>query len=115
MLIFYLLFKVRTLGCASLVAASCSNKNQLWLIDATGAYRVRAHALGGNIIHGDDDNGDGGDDGNLNEKLCEHDFLSLSCTEGLQILKNIIAKRKEGLYNIECAIIDSKTGKLVRR
>ena len=100
----FIFFQVRTLGCASLLASCCNN--QLWLIDATGAYRVRAHALGN--IHEDGDN--------LNQKLCEYDFASLSCREGLQILREMVTKRDKGcdVERMECAVIDSRNGRLVR-
>ena len=111
------IFKVRTLGCASLVAGVCksSNTKQLWLIDATGAYRVRAHALGGGEEENkyDDENEE---NVNINQKLCNYDFLSLSSMEGLQILKDlVIIDSSSSKHNkMECAIIESKNGRLIR-
>ena len=40
--------QLRALSCAALLA-TCDG---LWLIDVTGAYRIRAHAVGGGILAG---------------------------------------------------------------
>ena len=81
-------------------------------MDATGAYRVRAHALGGGNIN------DKANDCNkkVNEKLCDYEFLSLSSIEGLQILKDIIMSSSSDSKsrNMECAIVDCKNGRLIR-
>jgi 20S proteasome alpha/beta subunit len=51
----------------------------LWLIDATGAYRVRAHAVGGGVGAS-----------NVNQQLEEIDFSLLTKEEGVKRILNIL-------------------------
>lgn len=65
-----------------LLATSGRNKDDacyLWLVDVTGSYRVRAHAvgLGAKIV---------------NEKLRTIDFSSLDCQEGCKRLLEIMVE-----------------------
>ena len=81
--------QTRTLSCASLlVAPACKNDKhgQAWLVDATGAYPVRALCIGGGAIH----------DGKLiadavNLKLMEQDWTSMSTDQALEALLGIFS------------------------
>ena len=77
--------RVRSLSCVGLLA-SCGavGRGYLWLVDGTGAYRTRAHAVGNgsNLI---------------NRKLVSTDFSVMTKEEGAKRLLKFVAE--EGLGN----------------
>lgn len=70
---------VRSLSTIGLLACNNSVGGCLYLVDATGSYRVRAHAIGNGatIIH---------------KRLIFADFEDMGCLEGLRLLLRIIAE-----------------------
>jgi len=91
--------------CAVCLLAS---RDGIWLVDPTGAYRARAHAIGkGATI--------------INSRLCKVDFSKLTPEEGLdRLIKLLLQEGEEGWESfskdtpIESAIIDSNKKKLRR-
>ena len=80
-------------------------------MDATGAYAVRALALGGGSIETMT---------KLNDHLRRVDWQSLEAQEGLSRLQNLVAEamKESGLQTqcaVECAIVDTQSRKLVRK
>lgn len=101
--------RVRALSVVGLLA--CSNRC-LWLIDATGSYQVRAHAVGHGAM-------------TINGHLRKLNFGSLTAREGLETLRQLLIQPKplseggnwEPLPNktrVELAVIDSETKQLQR-
>eukprot|EP00546_Thalassionema_frauenfeldii_P017123 CAMPEP_0178894966 /NCGR_PEP_ID=MMETSP0786-20121207/312_1 /TAXON_ID=186022 /ORGANISM="Thalassionema frauenfeldii, Strain CCMP 1798" /LENGTH=262 /DNA_ID=CAMNT_0020565119 /DNA_START=174 /DNA_END=959 /DNA_ORIENTATION=+ len=88
--------------CAVCLLASCEG---IWLVDATGAHRVRAHAVGNGAKI-------------VNTLLCKTDFSKLTPEEGLDnMLKLLLESGLEQLSKdsqIESAIIDSTKKELHR-
>ena len=70
--------KVRELSCIGILATSGDENSPgyLWLVDATGAYRIRAHAMGGGTLGS----------AACNEVLRTSDFSQLSKEEGAKRL-----------------------------
>mmetsp|Transcript_63 Transcript_63/g.130 ORF Transcript_63/g.130 Transcript_63/m.130 type:complete len:313 (-) Transcript_63:4231-5169(-) len=87
---------VRALSCAGLI---CSH-DALWLVDATGSYRVRAHALGLGSKE-------------VNEALTRTDFSKLTKEEGMATILRIVQEEQEKNTtgrtkptHIETAVVD---------
>ena len=77
----------------------------MWLIDATGAYRVRAHALGGGLSP------NGSQASTVNEQLSLTDFSGWTAQEGARELLKILSKKDVGLASetrVEIAIVGTK-------
>merc|ERR1712071_561281 len=83
--------RVRALSCVGLLACChteqtlLSNHNQsgsLWLVDATGAYQVRALAIGNGASF-------------INKQLCNIAFHEVSKEEGVQLLIKAISSSLE--------------------
>jgi len=80
------LLQQRALSCVGLLATSGRKEDDacsLWLVDMTGAYRVRAHSvgLGAKII---------------NERLRKMDFTTLTVDEGaLRLLETLVEEPEE--------------------
>jgi hypothetical protein len=76
----------RALSCVGLLATGGRQEGDdcgLWLVDATGAYRVRAHAVGLGAK-------------TINERLRRIDFSSLTRNQGaLRLLETIVEEPKE--------------------
>lgn len=76
----------RALSCAGLLVTSGRTIDEqccLWLVDATGAYRVRAHAVGLGAK-------------TVNERLRKIDFAALTCRQGaLRLLDTIVEEPEE--------------------
>ena len=101
------MLQTRELHCAALLAA----QERLWLIDATGAYAVRALALGGGPVQAN---------AVLNDELRRVDWRDLSAKEGLQRLLELVAQQMQmananRLYGVETGIIDFQSRRLVRK
>jgi 20S proteasome alpha/beta subunit len=108
----------RALSCVGLLA-SCGSSSisrgsgdggLLWLVDATGAYRVRAHAVGNGAK-------------TMNQRLTKVDVSSMSCEECMvQLLKLLTAeatKDEEGWKipansRVEMAFVDSVSRRMKR-
>ena len=74
----------RALSCVALLA-SCGKNNcpgYLWLLDWTGAYQVKAQAVGG-----------GSACGKVNQLLATIDFSVLTSAEGVKRLLEILADK----------------------
>ena len=65
--------------------------SSIFLIDATGAYRVRAHAIGANAFM-------------LNEKMGYIDFSNMNCDEGLKALLSLLVESEKRNTNIESTV-----------
>lgn len=98
----------RSLSCVGILACSSDHSpgGYLWLIDATGAYRVQSHAVGG---------GSWSQDGNVaslvNEQLAAVDFTSLSKEQGVKELLEILANHTVGMSaapRVEMATVGAK-------
>lgn len=81
--------RFRPLSCAALLASpdGANGAGRLWLVDATGAYLVRAHCVGGGTIDGTADLVSD----LINAQLMETDFGSLSVDEGLRRLLALLS------------------------
>ena len=88
---------MRSLSCVGLVATvsgQCRDETQnspggyLWLVDTTGAYRVRAHAIGIGAEC-------------INKQLMTTDFSKLTVEEGVQFLLDIVKKECASKTDIE--------------
>jgi 20S proteasome alpha/beta subunit len=82
----FLYVKVRALSCVGMLA-SCGEAKQpgyLWLVDATGVYRVRAHAVGGGPLAA-----------TVNERLETMDVSSLNREEASQEIVEFLSNLKE--------------------
>jgi hypothetical protein len=101
------LLQSRTLSCASLLLSS----NRIWLVDASGAYPVRALAIGGGPISTVSDL--------VNQRLMEHDWETMTTTDALNALLGILKERddesKRNLLaentRMEVAFLDSAEGR----
>lgn len=113
---------MRALSCVGLLAASSGGDGggSLWLIDATGAYRVRALACGGGKVEGEQYMVAH----LVNKKLQETDFDTMTAREGVAHMLRILTRDSHGTEDepplvpanseMEVAITDSKKGKLER-
>ena len=103
------LLQTRELHCVALLA-SISEGGSLWLVDQTGAYAVRALALGGGSIEVN---------ALLNDKLRQVDWSDLTAKEGLlQILNFVSEQAKDSSQQQHCAeiaIVDFQGRRLVRK
>jgi hypothetical protein len=87
----------RSLSTVGLLAVGSNNVNgvgSIYLIDATGSYRVRAHAIGAGAVV-------------LNRRIGCVDFGGLNCREGLKVLLRLIAE-EGGLTVDDFASEDNK-------
>ena len=106
------------MSCVSLLAFSGdkdsgSSGGYLWLIDATGAYRVRAHAIGGGGL-----SPTGGQASIVNEQLSKLDFSALTKEQGIRELLKIISKNDVGLpaeTRVEIATVHAKPRRTMKR
>jgi 20S proteasome alpha/beta subunit len=87
--------------------ASCGeaeNPGYLWLVDATGAYRVRAHAVGGGPMAG-----------TINECLEETDFSTMDSQEASKKLLEMFHKLEdlpaESRVEMAAVKLDESSGK----
>ena len=83
------------------------------MIDATGAYRVRAHALGGGGL-----SPTGGQASVVNEELSKIDFSALNKEQGTKELLKILSKKMVGLpaeTRVEIATVHAKPRRTMRR
>lgn len=104
------MFQTRELHCAALLASAAQHES-LWLVDATGAYAVRAIALGGGTLQAN---------AILNDELRQVNWRDLTAKEGLQCLLELVEKQMkmvnpEGFYCVEAAIVDFQSRRLVRK
>ena len=77
------------------------DKASLWLVDAMGAYPVRAHCVGG-----------GSKDGApvstmVNTRLCQVDFSELNCNKTLEKIVSLLLGKDD--VDETCALITSPT------
>eukprot|EP00804_Cyclotella_cryptica_P026417 CCRYP_008087-RA/>CCRYP_008087-RA protein AED:0.00 eAED:0.00 QI:350/-1/1/1/-1/1/1/343/471 len=90
---------VRSLSTVGLLACGSNNNNyeegSIFLIDATGAYRVRAHAIGAGASQ-------------LNRRMGYVDFRKMSCREGLRVLLKLTAE-ESGLTDIKPSMVEIET------
>ncbi|KAL7488158.1 hypothetical protein ACHAW6_013750 [Cyclotella cf. meneghiniana] len=91
---------VRSLSTIGLLACGNNNNNNhgegsIFLIDATGAYRVRAHAIGAGAFQ-------------LNRRMGYVDFRKMSCREGLRVLLRLIAE-EGGLTAVHPSLLETTT------
>ncbi len=70
---------VRSLSTIGLLACNSSAGGCLYLVDATGSYSVRAHAIGNGAS-------------TIHKRLVSVDFEAMSCLDGLRMLLRIIAE-----------------------
>lgn len=70
---------VRSLSTIGLLACNISSGGCLYLVDATGSYSVRAHAIGNGAS-------------TIHKRLVFVDFESMTCLDGLRMLLRIIAE-----------------------
>eukprot|EP00550_Attheya_septentrionalis_P000831 CAMPEP_0198290258 /NCGR_PEP_ID=MMETSP1449-20131203/8207_1 /TAXON_ID=420275 /ORGANISM="Attheya septentrionalis, Strain CCMP2084" /LENGTH=274 /DNA_ID=CAMNT_0043988747 /DNA_START=117 /DNA_END=941 /DNA_ORIENTATION=- len=96
---------VRALSSVGLLGSCGSGgSSYLWLVDSTGAYRTRAHAIGKGASR-------------LNERLVGIDFLKCSKEEGVQTLLDIVtdefsllkedkANHPSHSHHVELAVVD---------
>jgi hypothetical protein len=85
----------------------------LWLIDATGAYRVQAHAVGGGSW-----SQDGAVVSLVNAQLASMDFTSLSKEQGVKELLEILANHTVGMSaapRVEMATVGAKPRRIMNR
>jgi hypothetical protein len=87
----------RSLSTVGMLAVGSNNVNgvgSIYLIDATGSYRVRAHAIGAGAAV-------------LNRRMGRIDFGGMNCREGLKVLLRLIAE-EGGLSHDGFASEDNK-------
>ena len=101
------LIKVRALSCVGLLAlwGEAKQPGYLWLVDATGAFWVRAHAVGGGPLVG-----------TVNERLETMDVSSLNQEEASQQIVEVLSNLEELLpakSRVEIATVgcDESSGK----
>jgi Proteasome subunit len=106
---------VRELHTVGLLAAySASSVGELYLIDSTGSYRVRAYALGKGSNY-------------INKRLKSMDFTGVSAGDGIQRLLKLLVKESNKVDSdseewqalppstrVELAIVDFKSHRLQR-
>jgi hypothetical protein len=89
----FVVYQTRTLSCISLLLSPPCQKGsslgQVWLVDATGAYQVRALAVGGGM-----DKGASVSDF-VNQKLMERDWLSMNTKAAQETLLSILKDRSQ--------------------
>lgn len=111
MTFFSTLSQSRELNCVALLASRSKKEGSLWLVDQTGAYPVRAIALGG---------GSSNMSMLLNGKLREQqDWKQLSSKQGLVRLVEIVSQclndSAQQQRAVEMAVIDFQGRRLVRK
>lgn len=100
--------QMRALNCVALVA---SKDGTLWLADPTGAYPVRAVALGGGSLPVN---------GSLNDRLRQVEWKDLSAEDGMTRLLDVVATQMEqsgqkDALAVELATVDLNKKRLVRK
>ena len=93
---------VRSLSTVGMLTVGSNNidgMGSIFLIDATGAYRVRAHAIGDGAFE-------------LNQKMGYIDFSQMSCHDGLKVLMRLIAEVGTGIQSTKDGEKSSNTKKL---
>ena len=105
------------MSCVGLLATtsdkevSCTG-GYLWLVDETGAYRTRAHAVGGGITK------EGRTIASLvNEQLCSVDFSDFTTQEGAKQLLAILSKNTvlSSKTRVEIASTGTPQGRRIKR
>lgn len=76
-----------TVGMLTVGSNNIDGVGSIFLVDATGAYRVRAHAIGNGAFE-------------LNQRLGYVDFSQKSCRDGLEVLMRLIAE-EGGLITLD--------------
>jgi hypothetical protein len=101
-------------------SSSLEQKPPLWLVDATGAYPVRAMCVGGGMYKAS---------GEPIAKLAQailrkRDFADLSAEEGLKVLLRLLSNEDEALRvgpllkrgtRLEMAVVDNAVRKMIRK
>jgi 20S proteasome alpha/beta subunit len=72
----------RAMSCVGLLSVSGKTEGFLWLVDATGSYRVRAHAVGNGAKI-------------INKRLRKINFSSMKCQECIEQLMKIMMETSE--------------------
>ena len=99
----------RSLSCVGLLSIFGNNQGYIWLVDATGSYQVRAHAVGnGSAV--------------INERLRKVDFSSMTCKEGIGQLIKLMTQDSDNesewkmpsKSRVEIAFLESATRRMIR-
>lgn len=99
----------RALSCVGLLSVSGKTEGLLWLVDATGSYRVRAHAVGNGAKV-------------INRRLRKVNFSSMTCQECVEELMKIMTatSNDETEWNmpsnsrVEMALVESLLRRMKR-
>jgi hypothetical protein len=85
-----------TVGLLAVGSNDASQEGSIFLIDATGSYRVRAHAIGAGASL-------------INKRMGYVDFSKMNCREGLRVLLRLIAE--EGGLNGKQSLTEDRTSR----
>jgi hypothetical protein len=101
-------------------SSSLEERPPLWLVDATGAYPVRAMCVGGGM-----DKASGEPVAKLVQGILRRrDFADLSAEEGLKALLSLLSNEDEALRvgpllkrgtRLEMAVVDNTLRKMIRK